>query len=82
MNANCDAPVKTSSDEAIACAGLSPAATASAPNDTPNVPTASPIAAASRTTGSFRAVVRAVRAILTDTIVRGDRAKIAIYSLQ
>ena len=33
--ANCDAPVKTSSDSAIAWATLAPAATASTPNDTP-----------------------------------------------
>ena len=36
MNANCDAPVKTSSDIAIACGVLRPAACASAPNDTAN----------------------------------------------
>ena len=34
-NANCEAPVKTSSDSAIAWATLAPAATASTPNDTP-----------------------------------------------
>ena len=34
-NANCEAPVNTSSDSAIAWATLAPAATASTPNDTP-----------------------------------------------
>ena len=56
MNANCDAPVKTSSDVAIACGVLRPAACASAPNDTANVPTARPIAVASRTTVSWKTV--------------------------
>jgi hypothetical protein len=35
MNANCDPPVKTSSDMAHVCATVRPAPTASTPNDTP-----------------------------------------------
>ena len=56
MNANCDAPVKTSSDIAIACARAEAGGVASAPNDTANVPTARPIAVASRTTVSWKTV--------------------------
>ena len=48
MNANCDAPVKTRSDRATVCAGVRPAAMASAPNEIAYVPMAVPMAMALR----------------------------------
>lgn len=37
---NCEAPVKTNSDNAQVCTTLAPAATEPTPNDTPKTPTA------------------------------------------
>ena len=49
MNANCDPPVNMSSDSAMVCARSSPAATDSAPNETPYRPVASDTESAWRT---------------------------------
>ena len=45
--ANCEPPVNTSSDIASACASVSPAMTASTPNEIPYTPVATPMPSAS-----------------------------------
>src|SRR5262249_30170891 len=50
-NANCEAPVNISTDRAQVWGAVRPAATASAPNESPYAPVAAPIPSASRTIG-------------------------------
>lgn len=52
--ANCDAPVNTSSDMAMAFARPKPDPVARAPKATPTTPTARPMLTPSRTAESFR----------------------------